>query len=207
VKHAASAALLGLSLAVAGCSGALLGPQNEPPETYRLETPAVPPAAARLPLVLTVARPRAAESLDSERIAVARPDHRFDQYAGLRWSEPAPQMLQSLLVGSLQSAGRYEAVLAAPSRVPVDLLLDVELRRFEARYSLADAAPVVRVEMQLTLVDPRRSRRIAGVLVSAEAAAAADRRGEVMAAFEQATAKALADAAAWLGGVEPPATP
>jgi ABC-type uncharacterized transport system auxiliary subunit len=116
-------------------------------------------------------------------------------------------MLQSLLVGSLQSTGRYEAVLAAPSRVPVDLLLDVELRRFEARYSLADAAPVVRVEMQLTLVDPRRSRRIAGVLVSAEAAAAADRRGEVMAAFEQATAKALADAAAWLGSVEPPATP
>lgn len=207
MKRATSVAVLGLSLAVAGCSGALFGPQADPPETYRLETPAVPSAADRLPLVLTVARPRAAESLDSDRIAVVRPDQRFDYYAGLRWSEPAPQMLQSLLVGSLQSAGRYEAVLAAPSRVPVDLLLDVELRRFEARYPLADAAPVVRVEMQLTLVDPRRSRRIAGVLVSAEAAAAADRRGDVMAAFEQATAKALADAAAWLGSVEPPATP
>jgi cholesterol transport system auxiliary component len=138
---------------------------------------------------------------------VVRPDHRFDHYAGIAWSEPAPQMLQSLLVGSLQSAGRYESVLAAPSRVPTDLLLDVELRRFEARYSPGRAAPVVRIEMQLTLVDPRRSRRVSGQLVSAEAAAAADRRGEVMAAFEQATAKALADAAAWLNGVEPPATP
>jgi cholesterol transport system auxiliary component len=207
VKRAPRAALLGLSLAVAGCSGALLGPQVDPPETYRLETPAVPPAAARLPLVLTVAPPRAAESLDSDRIAVVQPDQRFDHYAGLRWSEPAPQMLQSLLVGSLQSAGRFEAVLAAPSRVPVDLLLDVELRRFEARYARGDVAPVVRVEMQLMLVDPRRSRRVAGVLVAAEAAAAADHRGAVMAAFQQATAKALADAAAWLGSVEPPATP
>jgi hypothetical protein len=64
---------------------------------------------------------------------------------------------------------------------------------------------VVRVELQLTLVDVRHARRVSGLLASAEAAASADRRGEVMDAFQRATAEVLVEAAAWLAGVEPPA--
>ncbi len=197
--------VLAASLALAGCASRLLGPEPEAPLVYRLQAPAMSaPAAARLPLALSVSRPRAPASLDTDRIATTWPDRRFEYYAGLRWSEAAPQMLQSLLVGALQSAGRFDPVVAAPSRVPADLLLDVELRSFEARYPAA-GPPVVRVEVQFTLVDARRGQRLASLLASGEAAAAQDRRAEVLAAFESATAEVIGEAASWLGAVDVPA--
>ena len=207
MRRTRAAAVFCLALAGAGCSNALLGPNGDPPVLYRLDAPAAASGAqvpARLPLALAVARPRAAESLDGDRIAVVQPGNRFDHYAEVRWLEPAPEMLQSLLVRTLQAGGRFETVVAAPSRVPADLLLDVELRRFEARYSSADSAPVVDVEMQFTLVDLRNGRRVPGPLASAQALAAADRRAEVASAFQLATGEVLARASAWLAGLEPP---
>jgi cholesterol transport system auxiliary component len=197
-----------LALAAAGCSNALLGPEGEAPVRYRLDAPAAGAdvqAPVRVPLALAVARPRAAVSLDGERIAVVQPGSRFDHYAGVRWSEPAPEMLQSLLVRTLQATGRFETVVAAPSRVPADLLLVAELRRFEARYATAGAAPVVEVEMQFTLVDIRGGRRIPGPLATAQAQAAEGRRAEVAAAFQRATGEVLARASSWLAGAELPA--
>ena len=200
-------AVLALSLALActGCAGSLLGPTGEAPEVYRLEGADAAGGGARLPLALGVARPRAAVSLDTERIAVVQPDSRFDYFTGVRWSEPAPQMLQALVVRALQSDGRYEVVVAAPSRVPADLLLDLELRRFEAVYAPGADAPSVRVEIQATLVDPRQVRRVSSFVASSELPAASNSRGAVLEAFERATSEAVLALSAWLREVEPAA--
>lgn len=197
------ALVMALALACAGCAGSLLGPSGEAPETYRLEVAGSAGGSAQLPLALGVARPRAAVSLDTERIAVVQPDSRFDHFAGMRWSEPAPQMLQALIVRVLQSDGRYEVVVAAPSRVPADLLLDLELRRFEAVYAADDAVPSVRVEFHATLVDPRRARRVSSIVASSEVGAAGNRRDAVLDAYQRATAEAVQALAAWLREVEP----
>lgn len=197
------ALVMALTLGCAGCTGTLLGPSGEAPETFRLEVADAVGSAARLPLALGVGRPRAAVSLDTERIAVVQPDNRFDYFAGLRWSEPAPQMLQALVVRVLQSDGRFEVVVAAPSRVPTDLLLDLELRRFEAVYAADGAAPAVRVEFQATLVDPRQARRVSSIVASSEVAAADNRRDAVLDAYQRATAEAVRELAAWLRAVQP----
>ena len=194
-----------LALSCTGCAGSLLGPSGEAPEIYRLEVADAAGEAVRLPLALGVARPRAAISLDTERIAVVQPDSRFDYFTGVRWSEPAPQMLQALVVRALQSDGRYEVVVAAPSRVPADLLLDLELRRFEAVYAPGADAPSVRVEIQATLVDPRQVRRVSSFVASSELPAASNSRGAVLEAFERATGEAVLALAAWLREVEPAA--
>ncbi len=205
MRPAFAAAAAALLTVIAGCANALLGPEVEPPETYRLAVPAIDgTAAARLPVAMTVARPRAPQSLDTDRIAVVQPGLRFEHYNGLRWSESAPQMLQSLLVGSLQASGHYEAVMSAPSRVVADLLLDVELRHFEAIYADPGVAPVVHVQLQLTLVDGRSGKRLASHLAYGQSPAASDRRGEVMAAFERATTEALVSVVTWLEAVPPP---
>jgi ABC-type uncharacterized transport system auxiliary subunit len=91
--------------------------------------------------------------------------------------------------------------------VPADLLLDVELQRFEARYTAPDAAPVAQVQMQLTLVDARRGQRLSSFVASGESPAATDRRGEVIAAFERATSEAIGAAAAWIAIAPPPPGP
>lgn len=197
------ALVVALALACAGCAGSLLGPSGEAPEIYRLEVADAAGGAAQLPLALGVARPRAAVSLDTERIAVVQPDNRFDYFSGMRWSEPAPQMLQALVVRVLQCDGRYQVVVAAPSRVPTDLLLDLELRRFEAVYAAGGAAPSVRVEFQATLVDPRQVRRVSSIVASSEVAAADNRRAAVLDAYQRATAEAVHALTAWLREVAP----
>jgi len=181
-------------VALAGCAGSLLESKSEAPEIYRLDgaqSGAPRRAAAASPASLGVTRPRAATSLDTERIAVVQPGSRFDYYAGVRWSEAAPEMLQQRLVQALSADGSFATVVAAPSRVPPDLFLDVELRRFEATYTSAGAPPRVRVELQATLVDGRGLGRIASFQASSEAAAAADTRRSVIAAFEEATDDAV----------------
>lgn len=175
----------------AGCAGSLLTSGNEPPETYRLEGPAPVAAGDTLPLALGVARPRAASSLDTDRIAVVRAGGGFDYFAGMRWADAAPQMLQSLLVRAFTADGRFATTVASPSRVPTDLLLDIELRRFEAVYATADGPPSVRVELQATLVDGRKGTRLASFLASSEAPAERNGQPAVVAAFGVASSEAL----------------
>lgn len=193
-SRSVAAALPGLVLALTACTGSLLQSSAEAPETYRLQGPVLADRGGRLPLALAVARPRAAAALDTDRIAVVRTDSRFDYYAGVRWSEPAPQMLQQLLVSAFTADGRFAAVVAAPSRVPADLLLDVELRRFEADYPADGAPPAVRVEMLVTLVEARPARRVASFPAIGAATAADNRRAAVVAAFEAAATQAVESA-------------
>jgi cholesterol transport system auxiliary component len=175
----------------AGCGGSMLASGNEPPEVYRLDAPSLPAGGDPLPLALAIARPRSASSLDTERVAVARPGGGFDYFAGMRWADAAPQMLQSLLVQAFTADGRFATTVAAPSRVPTDLLLDVELRRFEAVYTGDGSRPLVAVEMQVTLVDARKAQRLASFVVRTESRASANRQGAVLESFERATAEAL----------------
>jgi cholesterol transport system auxiliary component len=192
--NARAGLLLVIALALAGCAGSLLESSAVAPETYRLAGEPLPDRGERLPLAIGVARPGAAPALDTDRVAVVQPDSRFDYFTGVRWSEPAPQMLQQQLVRALAADGRFEAVVATPSRVPADLLLDVELRRFEAVYAADGSAPVVRVEMQVSLVDPRKARRLASFVVAASSPADENRLAPVVAAFDRATAEAVRSA-------------
>ena len=189
-----------------GCAGSLLESKTPAPDVYRLSGTELPARGDTLPLALAVTRPRAALSLDTERIAVVQPDSRFDYFSGVRWSEPAPQMLQQQLVRALSSDGRFATVLAAPTRVPSDLMLDLELRRFEAIYPAAGAVPRVRVELQVTLVDARTAKRLSSFLVQAEATAVENRRAAVLEAFEAATGEALVTTVARIREVPPAST-
>jgi len=189
--NAREALALAFVLLLTGCAGSLLESNADVPDTYRLAGEVLPDRGGRLPLALGVARPGAAPALDTNRVAVSQPDSRFDYFLGLRWSEPAPQMLQQQLVRALAADGRFEAVVAAPSRVPADLLLDVELRRFEAVYAAVGSAPEVRVEMQVSLIDPRQARRMASFVAAGSVTAEANQQAAVIAAFEGATADAV----------------
>ena len=173
----------------AGCVGSALESKREEPEVFRLTMPETTDAGSALPRALAVGRPRAPVSLDTERIAVAGPARRFDYYAGVRWAEPAPLMLQNLLVQALAADGRFATVVSVPSRVPSDYQLEIELRRFEAEND-GQGPPVVRVAMQVTLLD-RRGTRLASFPVTASVTAEADRRADVMSAFDSATRQVI----------------
>ncbi len=173
-----------------GCAGSMLQSNADAPAIYRLAAPTMTPQADTLPLALSVARLRAPDALNTDRIAVLQPAHVFDYYAGIRWVEPAPQMLQQMLVQALAADGRFAAVVAAPSRVPSELLLDVELRRFEA-VELDSETARVDVELLGSLVDQRTGRRVASFPAIGSAEAGRRQRSAVIEAFEAAAGEAI----------------
>jgi cholesterol transport system auxiliary component len=198
VMRSLAAAVL-LSVSVAGCTGNLLQSDAPVADTYRLALPqsAAMQAATALPLAIVVQRPRAPAALDTDRIAVSAAGNRFDYYSAAQWAEPAPQMQQQQLVSALGATGQFGGgVFAAPARVPAELMLDVELRRFEAVTTSADAAasgssPVAHVQVQVSLIDSRRNMRITSFVAEAAVPATANRLSAVVAAFNQANAQVM----------------
>ena len=192
-----------LALLLGGCAGSLLQSDARTPDTFRLDFTAATATASATPsnsgLALAVARPRAASALDTDRIAVRSAGNRFDYYLDARWAEPAPQMLQQNLVSALAATAQFGGgVMTAPARMPTELLLDVELRRFEVVTAGTDAAssgaaPVVHVQVQASLVDLRRTARVTSFISEAEATASENRLSAVIAAFDRANAQVVSD--------------
>ena len=194
-----------LALQVAGCTGDLLQSDVEVPDTFRLGVAAATePAAAGAASewAIAVARPRAAAAIDTDRIAVYSAGNRFDYYADARWAESAPQMLQQNLASALAATAQFGGgVVTAPARVPTEFLLDVELRQFEVVTADVDAAasgaaPVVRVQVQASLVDTRHMARVTSFVSEASVPATANQLGAVVAAFDRANAQVVRDVAA-----------
>jgi cholesterol transport system auxiliary component len=178
------------------CVGSVLRSSTPPPDRYRLAAPAGAPAAAGVAAAIAVARPTAPPSLDTDRIAVDLPGHGFDYLAGVRWADAAPRMLQQLLAEALKSGGGFATAVTAPSRVPADLLLDVEVDRFEARYAAPDSSPTVVVSIDVNLINVRSGDRLASFVSSASATASRNDRSAIVAAFQQATGEVVQATAA-----------
>ena len=196
-----------LALLLGGCAGNLLQSDAPAPDTFRLGVAATTAStdsatSASSGLALVVARPRAAAAIDTDRIAVRSAGSRFDYYSAARWAEPAPQMLQENLVSALAATAQFGGgVMTAPARTPAELLLDVELRRFEAVTAGADAAdsgaaPVVHVQVQVSLVDSRRAARVTSFVSEAAVPASENRLSAVIAAFDRANAQVVNDISA-----------
>jgi cholesterol transport system auxiliary component len=196
-----------LVLLLGGCAGSLLQSDAPAPDTFRLGVAATTAStasgtSASSGFAIVVARPRAAAAIDTDRIAVHSAGSRFDYYSAARWAESAPQMLQENLVSVLAATAQFGGgVMTAPARVPAELLLDVELRRFEAVTAGADAAtpgaaPVVYVQVQVSLVDSRRAERVTSFVSEAAVPASENRLTAVIAAFDGANSQVLSDISA-----------
>jgi cholesterol transport system auxiliary component len=193
-----------LCLCLGGCSG-LFQSKAKPEQTYYLRAPAGRPAAtnsvpagsaapAATPATaasLRVIRPVASPGLDTSRIMLVQADRRMNFYSGSRWPATAPEVIEALAVETLRSSGAWTTVEGSAGPFPSDYLLQVHVRRFEAAYDEGAAAPTVHTVLDC-IVGRREGREVlATFTASGSAAAAANRLGEVVIAFEQATGTAL----------------
>jgi cholesterol transport system auxiliary component len=180
------------TVALAGC-GSLLDSKLAAPQTYvlRLPPPASPANAITVGSIL-VQRPEASPGLESNRIALLRGDRRFDFFAASLWAAPAPDVVESVVVDGLRGLGSFSAVFddSAPFAPRYDLR--ITLRRFEADYT-AGEVPTVHVVLDCTLGRRRDRVLMASFTARGSAQAEADRMSSVVAAFEKATASAVAE--------------
>jgi cholesterol transport system auxiliary component len=192
-----------LCLSLAGCSG-LFQSKAKPEQTYYLRAPAARTAASNsqagasaatampaIPASVRVLRPVAGPGLDTSRIMLVQADHRMNFFSGSRWPAPTPEVIEALAVQTLRASGAWASVAGSGSPFPSDYLLQVHVQRFEAEYSEGAVAPVVHVVLEC-VVGRREGREVLATFTAAgSAAAAANRLGEVVMAFEQATGVAL----------------
>ena len=192
LRHLALRALaLGCAALGGGCSG-LLHSSVQPEQTYYLRAaPAAGPAAA-LGASLRVGHPLPAPGLESTHIMLVQPDHRMNFYSGSRWPAPVADVLEALAVETLRGSGAWSSVEDSTSPFPSDYLLQIAVRRFEADYTAGGAVPEVHVMFDC-IIGRREGRDVvASFSAAGSALATANRLGEVVAAFEQATGMALA---------------
>ena len=178
-----------LSVACAGCSS-LLESKQPVSEAYVLApapAPAAQSAAGGNPDVdLSIGRPGLAPGLDTQRIAVLK-GRQLDYYRAARWGASAVEVVQTLLVDSLEDQRLFRSVTAEQTRVAGDYVLDVEVRDFQAEYAAQSAAPSVHVTMIGRLIRVVDRELVGTVNAEARSQAADNRLSAVVAAFESAS--------------------
>jgi len=193
VRRLALSVALAAALALSGCFSGLFSSKQPPEQVYYLRAPAAattPAAVEGRAASVRVGHPIPDPGLESTRIILVQPDHRMSFYTGARWAGPVADLLETLAVQTLRSSGQWASVQDSVSPFPSDFLLQTTVRRFEADYS-AGAVPDVYVVLDC-IIGRREGRDVvATFVVSGKASASANRLGEVVAAFQQATAQAL----------------
>jgi cholesterol transport system auxiliary component len=112
---------------------------------------------------LIVELPATAPELDTHRISLIRDKGIRDYYAGAKWADFLPVLVQDSLVRTLDSSGLFKAVAPDQTGLAPDMALKVEIRDFQAEYAKAGLAPVVRVRLVATLISREDGRTVASL--------------------------------------------
>jgi cholesterol transport system auxiliary component len=191
------AAGLMVLLLLSGCSPLL--PQGTVADLYSL-TPKTT-FAKDLPKVdwqLVVEEPVAAGGLDTDRIALRPSPTELKYFAGARWSERAPRMVQTLLVESFESTGAITAVGRQVIGLRSDYNLKSELREFQAEYfDGTNRSPNVRVRINAKIIAQPRLGIIASRTFEAEVMADSNSVTAIVLAFDDALGQVLKKLVSW----------
>jgi len=145
---------LALAALLTACS---LGETVKPVEyaTYSLEfeLPATP--GDPLPWQLAVEQPVAPDALAGVRVATRESDGSYGVLKAARWSERAPELVQTALVRTFEDSGRLRGVARANSALRSNYVLLTELRAFEADYRKGGAEARIALSAKLVRADQR----------------------------------------------------
>ena len=196
-------------LPAAGLSacGNILGPP-EAGTIYVVKPRFAPSAAApaaRAAWALSVMRPDCPGSLDTDRIALVKPDGTMDYYANATYPDRLPQLVQTALIDAFEASNRIDQVAREQDALHADYGLFTEIKDFEAQYT--GAVPQARVALTAKL-STGHGRVIVGSFAAAHSApAAADTVAAVVQALEGALGSVASGIAAWALGFPPPLAP
>ncbi len=136
---------------------------------------------------LTVGLPAAAPELDTSRVGLIRDGKVWDYYAGTRWAEFLPVLVQDSMIKTLENTGTFKSVASDQSGVAGGKLLKAEIRSFQAEYVPGKVAPVIRVGIAVSLLGGLLDRKpIASFEISGEKTAASDSLPAIQSAFQDA---------------------
>jgi cholesterol transport system auxiliary component len=191
-----TALLAALALLCSACTGSLFESDLPVPVGYVIAS-APPGSLTGAPATqadLSIGRPDFAPGLDNERIAVLK-GRQLDYFRGARWGGRTVEVVQTLLVGSLNDQKLFRSVTAEQARVAGDYMLDIEVRHFEADYGNSGTIPTAHVMFIGRLIRIVDRELVETVSSESRVAATAERMTSVAEAFESAAQKVALDLA------------
>lgn len=183
-------------MALGACS--ILPGQGDPPRMFTL-TPKNTFAQdlPRVDVQLMVDAPTAAQGLNTARIALQRSPVTMEYYARSVWSDPAPQMVQTLLIESFENTGRIVGVSRDSTQVRPQVILLTELREFQAEYERDDQPPNAHVRIIARLVRMPQRNIVAMRSEDARARATGTDLDRIAVAFDDALGQVLRRVVEW----------
>lgn len=183
-----------LALLCSACTGSLFDSDLPVPMSYVLAS--APPGSitgvATTQADVSIGRPDFAPGLDTDRIAVLK-GRQLDYYRGARWGGRSVEVVQSMLVSSINDQRLFRSVTAEQARVATDYMLDIEVRHFESNY--ANGGPEAHVMIIGRLIRVVDRKLVTTVTGEARVPATAERMAAVTQAFEAASQKVALDLA------------
>jgi len=199
--------IAGPSLALAACGSLdkLIGPPDAP-QMYALRpTPPAAQGGAKVDWALAIAKPDAADNLDSTRIALSRGNTQLDFYANAMWPDHVTNLVQTALLAGFEASGRIDSVSREEDTLRSDYILMTDLRDFEARYTTADGAPTTAVTLVAHMAEAHSRKIVASLTASFNEPASANSVDAAVQAFDSALGKAVAQIVSWALALPPPA--
>jgi cholesterol transport system auxiliary component len=189
-------------LALPGC-GALssLSGASEPLDAYAL-TPLEGPGDARGSRHVVIEVPTTSGAIATNRILIKPNPLQAAYLPGAAWTTATPEMVQTLLVQSMQASGAFRLVGRTSLGLFPDYTVLTEIRAFQAEPGpLVGPAYVVRIALTMTML-----READGALVASrsfEASAGAESASPLVlaSAFDAAMGVVLRDAVPWIANV------
>ncbi|AMY69527.1 ABC-type transport auxiliary lipoprotein family protein [Frigidibacter mobilis] len=195
-------ALLALALLLMSGCGALtaVSEASAPRDAYTLSpvVAASAPAAGRGHLVVEL--PSSAGALANDRILIKPVAFQAQYLPDAQWSEPAPALVQTLLVTSFQNLGGFRLVGRTGAGLMPDYTLMTELQEFHAQPAGPDAKPLdIHVSAMMTLIRESDRRIIGSHRFATTALVQTDQSADIVQGFDSALQTLLREAVVWTG--------
>ncbi|MFZ5914196.1 MAG: ABC-type transport auxiliary lipoprotein family protein [Pseudomonadota bacterium] len=145
---------------------------------------------------LLVEEPSAARGLNSDRIALRPSPIEIKYFAGVRWADRAPHMVQVLLVESFENTGRIIPVGRQSIGLRPDYSLKSDLREFQAEY-FQDGSPKIHVRLNTKLVKMPEARIVASRTFDQIEPASGTDTTAIVQSFDETLGKVMRQAAQW----------
>lgn len=190
-------ALMAAALLLAGCS-VLGSTQRDPVTIYSPQVRVAPdPSWPAVNWQLAVYQPTAARIVDSPRIAVRPSPGELEVYKGVGWAQPATDLVESVVLRTLEDSGKIAGVAMSSSGMRADYRLLMELRRFESDYA-GQALPSATIELSAKLLHASDQRVVASRTFLQVEPAGSEDVAQVAGAFDRALEKLGGDLTGWV---------
>lgn len=199
-RQAGLALALAFTLALLPGCGALSALSDS---SDRLDAFTLSPLAATLTPAtgtrhLVVELPTAAGALATDRILIKPVPFQAQYLPDGRWTEPAPALVQTLLVASFQNLGGFRLVGRSGAGLMPDYTLMTELLEFQAEPSGAEAEPLtIRITANMTLIRESDRRIMATRRFSAASVVATDATSDLVTGFDRGLQVILQEVLRW----------